>query len=95
VSGVRAAAVQPPSFIGADDHKNAEQAVRFIDEGADQGAAYVVFPDVPWSRPDQSHDRRPELNGELTKPQPDAFAHHYERRGLDTLPREDEKIRGS
>ncbi len=51
--------------------------------------------DVLWSRPGQSHDRRPELYGELTQPQPDAFEYHYERRGLDTWPREYEKIRTS
>jgi hypothetical protein len=51
--------------------------------------------DVLWSRPGQSHDRRPELYGELTEPQPDAFDYHYERRGLDTWPREYEKIRRS
>lgn len=49
--------------------------------------------DVFGCRPGQSHDRRPELYGELTKPQADAFDYHYERRGLDTWPREYEKIR--
>jgi hypothetical protein len=49
--------------------------------------------EVLWSRPGQSHDRRPELYGELTQPQADAFEYHYERRGLDTWPREYEKIR--
>ncbi len=44
-------------------------------------------------RPGQSHDRRPELYGELTAPQPDAFEYHYERRGLETWRREYEKIR--
>jgi len=33
--------------------------------------------DVLWSRPGQSHDRRPELYGELTRPQADAFEYHY------------------
>ena len=51
--------------------------------------------DVLWSRPGQSHDRRPELYGELTQPQADAFEYHYERRGLDSWPREYEKIRRS
>jgi hypothetical protein len=51
--------------------------------------------DVLWSRPGQSHDRRPELYGELTQPQGDAFDYHYERRGLDTWPDEYEKIRRS
>lgn len=51
--------------------------------------------DVLWCRPGQSHDRRPELYGELTEPQPDAFEYHYERAGLDTWPREYEKIRTS
>jgi predicted amidohydrolase len=44
-------------------------------------------------RPGQSHDRRPELYGELTGPQPDAFAYHYERRGLDTWRAEYDKIK--
>lgn len=45
-------------------------------------------------RPGQSHDRRPELYGELTHPQPDAFEYHYERRGLGTWRTEYEKIKG-
>lgn len=49
--------------------------------------------DVLWCRPGQSHDRRPELYGELVAPQADAFEYHYERRGLDTWKREYEKIR--
>ncbi|HYY55073.1 MAG TPA: hypothetical protein VFA01_06800, partial [Candidatus Dormibacteraeota bacterium] len=49
--------------------------------------------DVIGCRPGQSHDRRPELYGELTRPQPDAFEYHYERRGLDTWRREYDKIR--
>ena len=49
--------------------------------------------DLFWSRPGQSHDRRPELYGELTEPQADAFEYHYERRGLDTWRQEYEKIR--
>lgn len=44
-------------------------------------------------RPGQSHDRRPELYGELCQPQADAFAYHYERRGLDTWRAEYEKIK--
>ena len=44
-------------------------------------------------RPGQSHDRRPELYGELTQPQPDAFAYHYERRGLDTWRAEYDRIK--
>ena len=54
MTGVRVAAVQPPSFMGQDERKNAEQAVAFIDEAADQGAAYVVFPEGypgPYSGP--------------------------------------------
>jgi len=54
VSGVRVAAVQPPSFMGADEHKNAAEAVRFIEDAADHGAAYVVFPEGypgPYSGP--------------------------------------------
>ena len=57
-------------------------------------SAPVAEGDVLWCRPGQSHDRRPELYGELTHPQPDAFEYHYERRGLDTWRREYEKIRG-
>lgn len=49
--------------------------------------------DVLWCRPGQSHDRRPELYGELVAPQADAFEYHYERRGLDTWKREYEKIK--
>jgi len=49
--------------------------------------------DVFFSRPGQSHDRRPELYGELTRPQPDAFAYHYERRGLDTWRAEYDRIK--
>lgn len=49
--------------------------------------------DVMWCRPGQSHDRRPELYGDLVAPQPDAFEYHYERRGLDTWRAEYEKIR--
>src|SRR2546423_3952559 len=49
--------------------------------------------DVLWSRPGQSHDRRPALYGELTAPQPDAFEYHYERRGLETWRREYDKIK--
>jgi predicted amidohydrolase len=45
-------------------------------------------------RPGQSHDRRPELYGELVRGQPDAFTYHYERRGLDTWLLEYEKIKG-
>src|SRR6266481_4116980 len=45
-------------------------------------------------RPGQSHDRRPELYGELTRPQADAFEYHYERRGLATWRTEYDKIQG-
>ena len=45
-------------------------------------------------RPGQSHDRRPELYGELIRPQPDAFEYHYERRGLATWRAEYDKIKG-
>ena len=48
--------------------------------------------DVIGCRPGQSHDRRPEIYAELTRPQPDAFEYHYERRGLDTWRREYDKI---
>lgn len=44
-------------------------------------------------RPGQSHDRRPEMYGELTRMQPDAFEYHYERRGLGTWRAEYEKIK--
>ena len=45
-------------------------------------------------RPGQSHDRRPELYGELTRPQADAFEYHYERRGLATWRTEYDKLKG-
>jgi predicted amidohydrolase len=48
---------------------------------------------VFFCRPGQSHDRRPELYGELTQPQADAFEYHYKRRGLDTWRREYERIK--
>jgi predicted amidohydrolase len=44
-------------------------------------------------RPGQSHDRRPELYAELTRPQSDAFTYHYERRGLDTWREEYQKVK--
>jgi len=44
-------------------------------------------------RPGQSHDRRPELYGELVQEQPDAFNYHYERRGLDTWRADYERIK--
>jgi len=40
-----------------------------------------------------SPHRRPELYGELSQPQADAFAYHYERRGLDTWRAEYERIK--
>ena len=64
---------------------------RFYDE--DMLSAPTGEADLFWSRPGQSHDRRPELYGELTAPQPDAFEYHYERRGLETWRQEYEKIR--
>src|SRR5437867_10917523 len=51
---VRVAAVQPASFAGAEEGKNAAQACAFIDEAADAGASYVVFPEGypgPYSGP--------------------------------------------
>lgn len=51
--------------------------------------------DVFLCRPGQSHDRRPELYGELALPQADAFDYHYERRGLETWRQEYERIRES
>src|SRR5438067_12496668 len=50
----RVAAVQPPSFAGAEEHRNALQACAFVDEAADAGASYVVFPEGypgPYSGP--------------------------------------------
>src|SRR5258706_1984646 len=47
---------------------------------------------VFFCRPGQSHDRRPELYGELAQPQADAFAYHYDRRGLDTWRAEYERV---
>lgn len=44
-------------------------------------------------RPGQNHDRRPELYGLLTAPQPDAFDYNYHRRGLDSFPEEYAKAR--
>src|SRR5215470_13152803 len=54
---VRVAAVQPPSFAGEEEHRNAEQACAFIDEASRAGAAYVVFPEGypgPYSGPMQN-----------------------------------------
>ena len=51
---VRVAVVQPPSFAGAEEHRNAAQACAFVDEAADGGAGYVVFPEGypgPYSGP--------------------------------------------
>src|SRR4051794_22757043 len=51
---VRVAAVQPPSYAGAEEPKNASQACAFIDEAALAGASYVVFPEGypgPYSGP--------------------------------------------
>src|SRR5438093_4318939 len=53
-AAVRIAAVQPPSFAGDDEHQNALQACAFVDEAADAGASYVVFPEGypgPYSGP--------------------------------------------
>src|SRR5689334_12510002 len=50
----RVAAVQPASFSGAEEHRNAAQACAYIDEAADAGASYVVFPEGypgPYSGP--------------------------------------------
>src|SRR5256885_6315430 len=50
----RVAAVQPPSFAGAEEHRNAAQACAFVDEAADASASYVVFPEGypgPYSGP--------------------------------------------
>ncbi|HWP34882.1 MAG TPA: carbon-nitrogen hydrolase family protein [Thermodesulfobacteriota bacterium] len=51
---MRVAAVQPPSFSGAEEWRNAEQACAFLDEAAAAGAEYVVFPEGypgPYSGP--------------------------------------------
>lgn len=51
---VRLAAVQPQSFAGKEEHRNAGQACAFIDQAADAGAAYVIFPEGypgPYSGP--------------------------------------------
>src|SRR5689334_7286076 len=53
-AAARVAAVQPPSFAGAEEHRNAEQACAYIDQAADAGASYVVFPEGypgPYSGP--------------------------------------------
>src|SRR2546429_9418217 len=53
-AAVRIAAVQPPSFAGDDEHQNAAQACAFIDEAADAGVQYLVFPEGypgPYSGP--------------------------------------------
>ena len=53
-SRVRVAAVQPPSFAGEEENRNAAQACAFIDEAAEAGAQYVVFPEGypgPYSGP--------------------------------------------
>jgi len=53
-TAVRVAAVQPPSFAGAEEHRNAAQACAYVDEAADAGASYVVFPEGypgPYSGP--------------------------------------------
>ena len=53
----RVAAVQPPSFAGAEEHRNAAQACAFVDEAADASASYVVFPEGypgPYSGPMRS-----------------------------------------
>ncbi len=51
---VRVAAVQPPSFSGEEERRNAAQACAFLDEAAASGARYVVFPEGypgPYSGP--------------------------------------------
>jgi predicted amidohydrolase len=42
---VRVAAVQPRSFSGPEEHKNAEQALEWLDRAAEAGADLVVFPE--------------------------------------------------
>jgi predicted amidohydrolase len=89
------ATVDGPGIAGADLDLERLRVLRshfYDDEMLSPPASDA---DVLWSRPGQSHDRRPELYGELIQPQADAFDYHYERRGLDTWPREYEKIRRS
>ncbi|TMA26627.1 MAG: carbon-nitrogen hydrolase family protein [Deltaproteobacteria bacterium] len=50
----RIGAVQPASFAGAEEHRNAAQACAYVDEAADAGVQYVVFPEGypgPYSGP--------------------------------------------
>ena len=53
-ANVRVAVVQPASFAREEEHKNAVQACEYIDRAAEQGAAYVIFPEGypgPYSGP--------------------------------------------
>jgi predicted amidohydrolase len=42
---IRLASVQPRSFSGPDEHRNAEEALTWLDRAADEGADLVVFPE--------------------------------------------------
>ncbi len=42
---IRLAAVQPRSFSGPEEHRNADEAVAWLDRAADEGADLVVFPE--------------------------------------------------
>jgi predicted amidohydrolase len=42
---IRLAAVQPRSYSGAEERRNAEEALAWLDRAADEGADLVVFPE--------------------------------------------------
>jgi predicted amidohydrolase len=42
---VRIAAVQPRSFSGPEEHRNADEALAWLERAADEGADLVVFPE--------------------------------------------------
>jgi predicted amidohydrolase len=42
---IRLAAVQPRSYSGREEHRNADEAVAWLDRAADEGADLVVFPE--------------------------------------------------
>jgi predicted amidohydrolase len=42
---IRLATVQPRSFSGRDEHRNADEALAWVDRAADEGADLVVFPE--------------------------------------------------
>jgi predicted amidohydrolase len=81
-----------PGIVIADLDMGRLKAIRsrYYDEGILSPPAFPE--DIFGCRPGQSHDRRPELYGELAQPQPDAFTYHYERRGLETWRAEYDRI---